>query len=186
MRLLGASKSGFSLIDLLISVAIIAILASIGIPKYNHFQAKAREAEAKVTLGAIFNFQKLYYLEYNATTNHLKRSGYIPEGNFHFNCGFGESSGEKKGVEDTRIVGGFATDFFWSGYCGSTHAPDCVLNLTPNNSAQFRIQDIWADVLGQGPPISFTAVCVGDVGGTRDSVWQINQDKSLKNLVPAF
>jgi type IV pilus assembly protein PilA len=47
------SKKGFTLIELMIVVAIIGILAAIAIPNFLTYQLKSRQSEAKVNLGAI-------------------------------------------------------------------------------------------------------------------------------------
>ncbi len=45
---------GFTLIELMIVVAIIGILAAIAIPNFMKFQARARQSEAKANLKAVF------------------------------------------------------------------------------------------------------------------------------------
>lgn len=46
-------EQGFTLIELMIVVAILGILAAIAIPNFMRFQAKSRQSEAKSNLGAI-------------------------------------------------------------------------------------------------------------------------------------
>ena len=47
------SQKGFTLIELMIVVAIIGILAAIAIPNFLQYQLKSRQSEAKTNLGAI-------------------------------------------------------------------------------------------------------------------------------------
>jgi type IV pilus assembly protein PilA len=61
-RLLTSHK-GFTLIELMIVVAIIGILAAIAIPNFMTYQAKARQAEAKIGLGGIFTSAISYFSE---------------------------------------------------------------------------------------------------------------------------
>ena len=57
---------GFTLIELMIVVAIIGILASVAIPSFLNYQLTAKRAEAFANLGALAEAQKSYYAEYSA------------------------------------------------------------------------------------------------------------------------
>ena len=59
-----STNGGFSLTELMVVFGIIAILALIAIPQYNKFTARARQAEAKATLGTIHTLQHNYQLEH--------------------------------------------------------------------------------------------------------------------------
>ncbi len=72
-------KKGFTLIELMIVVAIIGILAAIAIPNFLKFQAKSRTTEARTNLGAIFTGQTSYYGESN-TYGNFTNIGWGPTG----------------------------------------------------------------------------------------------------------
>ncbi|OQY12486.1 MAG: hypothetical protein B6I31_03070 [Desulfobacteraceae bacterium 4572_19] len=57
------NSKGFTLIELMIVVAIIGVLVAIAVPKYQIYQLKAKSAEAKINLGAIKMGQVTYMAE---------------------------------------------------------------------------------------------------------------------------
>ena len=69
-----STRKGFTLIELMIVVAIIGILAAIAIPNFLRYQAKSKQAEAKANLGAVGGNAEAYRAEkstYRATPNDL-------------------------------------------------------------------------------------------------------------------
>ena len=56
-------EKGFTLIELMIVVAIIGILAAIAIPNFMRYQAKAKQSEAKANLGSIYTSQITFRAE---------------------------------------------------------------------------------------------------------------------------
>jgi type IV pilus assembly protein PilA len=58
-------KRGFTLIELMIVVAIIGTIAAIAIPNYMKFQCRAKQSEVKVQLGAIRIAEEAYLTEYS-------------------------------------------------------------------------------------------------------------------------
>jgi type IV pilus assembly protein PilA len=58
------ARSGFTLVELLIVVAIIGALTAIAIPAFLGFQLKSKSSEAKVNLAAIRTAEESYYAEH--------------------------------------------------------------------------------------------------------------------------
>jgi type IV pilus assembly protein PilA len=59
------NRKGFTLVELMIVVAIIGILAAIAIPNFLNFRLKAKTSEAKSNLGAIRSTEVAYFAEWN-------------------------------------------------------------------------------------------------------------------------
>lgn len=70
--LLRRRERGFTLIEMMITVAIMGILAAIAVPTFTLYQVRTRRSEAVTNLAAIGRAQDSYYAEYSAfvgTTN---------------------------------------------------------------------------------------------------------------------
>ncbi len=55
------ADKGFTILELMVVVAIIGILAAVAIPSFRTYQWKAKRGEAYVNLGALANNQKAYF-----------------------------------------------------------------------------------------------------------------------------
>ena len=89
------SKKGFTLIELMIVVAIIGILAAIAIPNFLRFQAKSKQSEAKTNLGGIFTAETAYFAEKNVFAN-LGTISWAPVGTpkYRYTTGAGTDQGD--------------------------------------------------------------------------------------------
>jgi len=76
-----ARRGGFSIIEIMIAMAIIGVLATIAIPKYAVYQLKTKSAEAKTNLGGIRTSQEAYYSEYGAFVAASPEPAIIPGSN---------------------------------------------------------------------------------------------------------
>ena len=74
------NNKGFTLIELMIVVAIIGILAAIAIPNFLNYQCKAKQSEAKSNLGTIRTQQEAYFAEYDGYAVDLTNLGFETKG----------------------------------------------------------------------------------------------------------
>ena len=72
---------GFTLIELMIVVAIIGILAAIAIPNFIKFQARSKQSEAKANLKALFTAEKAFFQEKDRFSSLVGEVGFAPERN---------------------------------------------------------------------------------------------------------
>jgi len=94
---------GFTLIELMIVVSIIAFLSIVAVPNFFKFLAKAKRSEAYMNLSSIYTAQKTYWAEHGRYTDVLSGAGgagWQPEGykgggaqeKFYYTYGFGSGS----------------------------------------------------------------------------------------------
>ena len=71
------NRKGFTLIELMIVVAIIGILAAIAIPNFLRFQAKSKQSEARELLSTVYTAEMAYFAEQNSYAA-LGAAGFTP------------------------------------------------------------------------------------------------------------
>ena len=84
MKKMLKNKKGFTLIELMIVVAIIGILAAIAIPNFLNYQCKAKQSEAKSSLGSIRVAQEAYFAEYDKYSDNLPGIGFGTKGTANY------------------------------------------------------------------------------------------------------
>ena len=84
---------GFTLIELMIVVAIIGILAAIAIPNFLTYQARARQSEARIGLGGIFTTATAFFADNNTYVALGDALGYKPAGTSRYNLWYGPTPG---------------------------------------------------------------------------------------------
>lgn len=82
------NNKGFSLVELMVVVAIIGILAAIAVPNFQRFTAKSKQSEAKSNLAAIYSAERAFAAEWQSFFADFRNIGYQPTGDLHYNHGF--------------------------------------------------------------------------------------------------
>ncbi|WP_374029029.1 type IV pilin protein [Bdellovibrio bacteriovorus] len=180
------SQRGFSLVELMVVVAIIGVLASIAIPSINRYLAKARQSEAKTNLSSLYTSEKAFFAEFNIYSGFFGVVGYTPEGQLRYNVGFpgggpGIPALNSAGWTQTAVPGGPA---------GSTFATAAYCPLSGGRCTQLADGTLPNGQLpGQAAmPAAgntFTAGAAGRIrqGSTNASdQWTINDTKALINV----
>jgi len=109
-------RKGFSLIELMVVVAIMAFLAMIAVPSFSRFLAKAKRAEAYMNLNAIYAAEKAHFAEHGTYSDVLSGEGGIgwkPEGITYYTYGFSGIEGKnhfvgKLGASGSQLQGSHA------------------------------------------------------------------------------
>lgn len=79
-RFLGSLKrqDGFTLVELMVVVAIIGLLSAVAIPNFKKYQAKAKMSEAKLQLSAAYTAQSSFFSDFNIYGHCLAYMGFDP------------------------------------------------------------------------------------------------------------
>ena len=106
-------RKGFTLIELMIVVAIIGILAAIAIPNFLKFQSKAKQSEAKNNLSAIFTSETSYFGEKNTYGTTFADISWASEGTtmYEYFLASDQTTGSITGETMPTGVGASATGF---------------------------------------------------------------------------
>lgn len=165
------SSKGFSLIELMIVVAIIGILAAIAVPNYQRFQAKSKQSEAKSNLSAIYSANKAFQSEWQVYTSVFIDMGFAPEGMLRYEIGIDAAPP----AYPANYLGPNGANRVASTYCPGEGNNACTLITVP------------LDPTGQLPATAvtattFTAAAAGDIDGDAQyDQWTLDETKTFGN-----
>jgi type IV pilus assembly protein PilA len=95
---------GFTLIELMIVVAIIGILAAIAIPNFIRLQGRAKQSEAKANLKAVFQAEKAFMQAKDRYSSQIVEVGFSPDRGNRYQYFLGALTGPFDDRTGTQIV----------------------------------------------------------------------------------
>lgn len=163
-------ESGFSLIELMIALSIIGILATLAIPQYMGFRARASQSEIKANLHGLRAGEIVYFSETSKYTDDLSLLSWEPDGSPHYLYGFtSDASPGASGKNDTAELAAARTVSF------------ATVNMVVYPGVPLTAANLDASCTVTGTGFTACAVANIDADATIDS-WSLDAQANLSLL----
>lgn len=186
MKKLLKNPNGFTLVELMVVVAIIGILSAIAVPNFKKYQAKSKQSEAKIQLAAIYNAQVGTLADYDTYATCLPRMGYEQTPRGYYGVGF---------LNAVSMIAKFPLCAAGGTVAAGSNAQnslDASVIFPGPTSAADHLAVAGAKITGltrasTAAETTFTAAAEGNISSAvaRD-VWQITETKALTNPTPGY
>ena len=187
MKKLTANPNGFTLVELMVVVAIIGILSAIAVPNFKKYQAKSKQSEAKIQLAAIYSVQIAAQADYDAFGTCLINLGYDISPKGYYVTGFATANAYTSGVTTRGGTCSSATYVIpGSDATGISNSTPNATFLKANPSGTTPVNTSLSSTTPTAN--TFQASAAGQISSnlTTLDVWTINENKALANPTQGY
>lgn len=171
---------GFTLVELMVVVAIIGILSAIAVPNFKKYQAKSKQSEAKIQLAAIYNSEVGAQSDYDTYGTCLGMMGYEQSPRGYYIVGF------LTGIDASAKFSGCTS----GGITAAATAPDATDRITPpftQLAAVTANKPATLTLASTASQTTFTAAAEASISSAVAlDKWSITETKNLSNNTPGY
>lgn len=204
MNFFKRTDEGFTLVELMVVVAIIGILSAVAIPNFKKYQAKSKTSEAKLQLASVYSAEAALQSDYDSFGTCLADAGYVSpngqwavaaptSGNNYYSVGFpadnatinaiivanggvcDNSTSKAYGVSAYKKVGGARTTYSNLNFTFAAGMGDGSMTT--------------AGISTDGGSFIISAIGIIDAGNNtaaKANQWAIDQNKTLRQFNVGF
>jgi type IV pilus assembly protein PilA len=168
-------QQGFTLVELMVVVAIIGILTAIAVPNFKKYQAKSKQSEAKIVLAALYSVEVSAQADYDTFGTCLVDMGYDQSPRGYYGVGFRAAAT----TANNSIITRGAT-------CASTNYITPTTHLKASQGSTPASTDLNSTTAAAAS--TFVASAAGNIASDRTTfdVWTINETKTMSNTTVGY